>query len=364
MKKILFKLFLVALVSVTFQQCDENDDLFVVSPSLQPVLLDADVPGTLTLDPQFSDRNIINFSWQEADYEIPVQVTYTLEFDDEEAFSEPIAVAITTQRSSGLTVSQLNNAVGDAGLAPFQNGTIYARVVSRIGTQGELPQISNAISFTVYPYTTELPRLYVVGAYQASSGYGSNPEDAPTLASSEFGNETNYEGFVYLDGSNLEFRFHRSGFVGEYVSGNPEYGNDAGLVTEGAAGSFTVPIAGYYLIRANLDTGVISFTETNWAVTGSATPNGWVDADDPTIRPDADMTYDPMAQVWTIALNLTAEELKFRANDSWALNMGDDGADGILDLGNADNIQVPSGGQSIITLDLSRAREYTYSISN
>ena len=363
MKKILLKIFLVTVVSVTFYQCDDNDDLFTASEDLQPVLLEANIPSSLILDPQFSNRTAINFSWQEADYGTPTQVTYTLELDNDESFTAPVAVSITTVRSVALTVSQLNTAVGDAGLTPFEDGVIYARVISRIGTQNALPQISNAISFTVFPYTTELPRLYVVGPYQADSGYGANPEDAPTLASSEFGNETNYEGFVYFSGSNLEFRFHRAGFVGEYVNGNPEYGNDTGSVTEGAAGSFTVPVAGYYFVEVNLDTGTISFTETNWAVTGSATPNGWVDPDDPTINPDTDMTYDPANQIWTVTINLTAAELKFRANDAWSINFGDDDADGSLEFG-SDNIVVATGGESVVTLNLSRARGYTYSISN
>lgn len=348
----------------TLFQCSEDEDTFVATQVLESALLEVDVPENLVLDPQFSSTTIINFSWQEADYGQPTQINYRLEMDDSADFAEPIQVSSTTQRSLALTVSQLNSAIGDAGLPPFQTGTVYARIVSTIGTEGSLEQFSNAVSFDVFPYTTEFPRLYVVGAYQENSGYGPEDADAPTIASSEFGNETDYEGFVYFSGSDLNFRFHRSGFVGEYVQGNPEYGNDGGTVVEGASGSFSAPSEGYYLIRVNLEDGTISMMQTDWAMTGEATQNGWVDADDPTINPDLDMTYNPETRLWTVEEDINPAEFKFRINDSWSLEIGDNEGDGNLELGvNASNLSTNASGPSLVTLDLSSPRAYRFSIS-
>ena len=75
------------------------------------------------------------------------------------------------------------------------------------------------------------------------------------------------------------------------------------------------------------------------------------------------MTYDPVSKTWTITLNLTAEEIKFRANDAWAWAYGDNGADGSLEsVGGSANIAVPIAGNYTVVLDLSTPRGYTYSL--
>ena len=62
----------------------------------------------------------------------------------------------------------------------------------------------------------------------------------------------------------------------------------------------------------------------------------------------------------TVAL-VGGQELKFRANDAWTLNYGDDGANGVLEEGGA-NIAVAASGTYKITLDLSKSRAYTYTL--
>jgi hypothetical protein len=57
---------------------------------------------------------------------------------------------------------------------------------------------------------------------------------------------------------------------------------------------------------------------------------------------------------------LTANFIKFRANDAWDLNYGDTGADGSLEAG-GDNIPIEEAGTYEITLDLS-SYPYTYSL--
>jgi len=340
-------------------QCSD-EDLFVASAALEPAFLEVDAASELVLDPAFSNTTAINFSWQAADYDQPTQINYSLEMSGSADFAEPIPVSGTTQRSIALNVSELNNAAGDAGLDPFTSGTLYARLVSSIGSGSNLAQTSNVVSFDVFPYTTEKPRLYVVGDYQAVSGYGTENATAPTLASTEFGSETNYEGFVYFGGENIEYTLHRAGFVGEYVEGNPIYGNDGtGNAVEGATEALTVENAGFYLMRVNLETGSVNLTATDWGIAGPGGPSGgWPDN-----PPDANMTYDIENQLWVFDNASTGSgEFKFRANDAWDLNFGkDDNNDGSLDFGgpNFEN----TIGASRFTLDLSNPRAYSFSIS-
>ncbi|MCQ0111748.1 SusE domain-containing protein [Zhouia amylolytica] len=101
--------------------------------------------------------------------------------------------------------------------------------------------------------------------------------------------------------------------------------------------------AGNYFVTVNFNTLEYSIELIDlWGVIGSATPGGW--------DSDTDMTYDFADDTWKLNVDLTAGEIKFRANDDWALNYGDTGVDGILDEG-GDNIAVDAGSYTI-TLDI------------
>jgi len=111
------------------------------------------------------------------------------------------------------------------------------------------------------------------------------------------------------------------------------------------AGGDNIPVtAGFYKVDFNSDSGEYDFAEVgNYAtvgIIGDATPGGWEmdtdltqDADDPTI--------------WTTSLELTDGEVKFRADDDWAVNWG--GPD--FPMGNATmggaNIPVEAGEYNI-----------------
>ena len=58
---------------------------------------------------------------------------------------------------------------------------------------------------------------------------------------------------------------------------------------------------------------------------------------------------------------LSDGEVKFRANDGWDINFGDDGANGSLEYGGA-NIAIASAGNYTITMDLHEAARYKYTI--
>lgn len=358
--KLKIKFFVVALMSfgMFFTSCEDDADTFTATATDPITLFDLPIT-TIILDSGNPGNPAVTFNWEEADYGQPAVENYTVEVSSDEAFTTPItATAVNGTTAATLTVSELNIAVSDAGLTPFENGTIYARVLTSIGTQNSLPVLSNAISFTVFPYTTERPRVYLVGAFQSNSGYGMENADAPTLASSEFGTETDYEGFAYFGGSDLTFQLHRSGFSGEYVEGNPIYGSDNGNAIEGAAGSFEAPSEGFYRVNVNLITGAVGFTKTSWAIAGPGGPaGGWPDA-----TPDADMTYNIEAKVWEFTKATTsAGEFKYRANDDWGINIGkDDDNDGSLNFDGANFNNDISATKFV--LDLSEPRAYTQSI--
>ena len=90
--------------------------------------------------------------------------------------------------------------------------------------------------------------------------------------------------------------------------------------------------------------------QSDWGLVGSATPNGWN-------GPDVEM-YQTGPQEFSIYAELGSGELKFRFNEDWGNNFGDNGNDGTLESGGA-NIPI-SAGTYFIVMDLGAE---TYSIS-
>lgn len=91
-------------------------------------------------------------------------------------------------------------------------------------------------------------------------------------------------------------------------------------------------------------------TASSWGIVGDATPNGWG-------GPDTSLHQTATANVFTGYFNLTDGSLKFRKNNDWAFNYGDNGLDGTIEDGGA-NIPAKAGLYKI-TLDLNTS---TYKI--
>lgn len=92
----------------------------------------------------------------------------------------------------------------------------------------------------------------------------------------------------------------------------------------GASNAFTLKVTPY---------------QPNWGIIGSATPLGW---DNSTA-----MTFNPITGTYSISLGLTTGEIKFRLDNSWTTNYGDDGNNLTLDQNGA-NIPVTAGNYTIV----------------
>ena len=90
---------------------------------------------------------------------------------------------------------------------------------------------------------------------------------------------------------------------------------------------------------------------SDWGLVGDATENGWD-------GPDMEM-YEIGTDQYALYANLVAGEMKFRFDEDWGVNYGDDGTDGSLEPGGA-NIPIPADGAYLITFDLANL---TYAIT-
>ena len=149
----------------------------------------------------------------------------------------------------------------------------------------------------------------------------------------------------YLQAGALKFRLNDSWSV-NYGPRN----NDEGIAYLDDPGAHTVAVAGMYEVTFKVDPedpsiAYYSITPITWGIIGDATAGGW--------NTDTDMTYDPEADVWKITADLTPGAVKFRKNDSWAVNYGPrNNDDGILYLDDPGAHGISEAGTYEIVLDL------------
>ena len=189
------------------------------------------------------------------------------------------------------------------------------------------------------------PKVYVPGSYQTTPFNGSDSKNALTSPKSN----KIYEGYRYFAQDNAEFVILRnpSSTLGGKLGDN---GADGTLETGGAnikAGS-----KGLYYIKVDLNNNTYVLEKQTWGVVGSATPGGWDN--------DTEFTWNAELGYLTAKVELTAGDIKFRANKDWTVNLGDTGADGLLEAGGND-IKITKSGGYEIRLDLD-SPDYTYEL--
>ena len=197
----------------------------------------------------------------------------------------------------------------------------------------------NDLTYTIEPFT-----LGVVGS--AYNDWGATP-DAPFIYDPT---SDQWRIIVALLDGEMKFRLNNDWGV--------NYG-DTGLdgVLD-AGGDNIVSTAGHYIITVNLNDLTYSIEEIDsiWGLVGSAY-NNWG------ATPDAQFTRDwANDDVWVLnSVTLLDGEWKIRANNDWAVNYGDDGLDGTLELGGG-NITSTAGIYNII-LDFSDPNNLTYVVT-
>ncbi|PIE79638.1 MAG: hypothetical protein CSA15_02765, partial [Candidatus Delongbacteria bacterium] len=158
---------------------------------------------------------------------------------------------------------------------------------------------------------------------------GWNGPDMPFYKSTV--NPSEFVAYVTLTDGEIKFR--------ENNDWSNNYGDDGADGTLEPGGANIAVSAGTYKITLNLSALTYKIETFSWGVVGDAAPNGWN-------GPDVAFEYVPTTDTWKALVKLAAGEIKFRQNNDWANNLGDDGADGTLEPGGA-NIAVEAGNYLI-----------------
>lgn len=351
MKKII-KLLFLSIFIIAVSSCDNEDqELLTLSPQGSGEITAPETGYSFVLNPDENQTNTaFTLIWNSANYDIPTEISYTVEFAMSGTdFATPYLAGSTTNKTMLWNIMEFNGAVISAGLSPFVEGAIDVRVVSTVGSLESTPQVSEAITIFVTPFTTDLPKISVPGNHQ-----GWDPPTAPLLASSAFG-ATDYEGYVWLDGG---YKFLAPDETGGFFWGNTDWADDGsftGILVEQDETDCIADVAAYYFVKADTDELTYSTTAVNWGIIGSATPTGW--------DSDTDLIYDPVTRTLSVDIDLVSGAFKFRGNNEWGqFDLGTVDDDGFLQ-GGGDLTFDGSAGNYHVVLDLSNPREYSFSIT-
>lgn len=346
----IYKLLFLSIFVMAFSSCDNEDmEQLTITPSGSGEITAPQTGSAYILNPEENQLNtILTLTWNPADYGVPTEISYKVEFAMAgTSFAEPFLAGSTTNTYLSWTIGEFNGAVVTAGLAPFVEGQLDIRITSSVGSLSSSPQLSDVITIKVTPFTTALPKIAVPGNHQ-----GWDPPNAPLMAASGFG-ETDYEGYIWLDGG---YKFLAPDDTGGFFWGNTDWADDgtfSGKLVEQDETDCTAE-AGYYLVKANTNALTYSATAVSWGIIGAATPTGW--------DSDTDMSYDANSRTLYIDIDLVPGPFKFRANNDWPIQFGSFNDDGYLKPDGDLTFDGPSGNYRVV-LDLSNPRAYTYSIT-
>ncbi len=325
--------------------CEDDRDLVVAQLGDAPVIISPEAGLSVDITEDNLSDEFATISWTPADFGFAAAVNYKVEIDVAgNSFAEAVELGSSMSDDVSVINSKVNNIMVAKGLPGGEFTDMEIRV--RASASDELDElISAAITVGVSPVAVEIdyPKLQVPGSYQ-----GWDVENEATVIYSANSDGT-FDGYLYIGEDGAEHKF------ADGPSWDVNWGDTGADGTLDADGdNIVLGNAGVYRFSVDINTLTHSSLRTDWGIIGDATPGGWDN--------DTDMTYDQGTGLWTVDIDLEGGKfVKFRVNDGWDLDLGDNDTDGKMEYGGAD-IPVAESGNYTVTLDLTNAI-YTYTLT-
>jgi hypothetical protein len=328
MKSFILKSIALSFIALSLWSCTKEETRAVATDG-KGATLKASV-NTVVINRSILTADVISLTMTEADFGYNAAITNVLQISVKGAnfeasrTKEVILDAKTLQKVyKGL---DFNNLLLSLNLSTTANTDVELRIKSYISLN-VAPVFSNVVTISARPFPLTA-WVYVPGAYQ-----GWNPSTADSLVS-ETGNGV-YVGVIHFTPNNFGFK------VTPVKNWNTAWGDAGSGRISTSGGDFNAGAAGSQQITINLNTNTYSMLPLAWAIIGDATPGGW--------GSDTFMKFvNDGNNLWTIRLNLSVGNFKFRRNSDWGVNLG--GSGGNLTGGGAD-IPISTAGNYTITLN-------------
>jgi hypothetical protein len=334
---------LLIITIIGLNSCDQQDDLvFTAQEPVEGINFSNSFLDEYVLTTATSKNLGERFTWNDANFGVPTNVTYELQNSILGDFTDATIISSTDGNELAVTIGQMLGFAGAAGLdndPETENpnmGQLYFRIKAFVGTEG-LPTYSNTQALNVV-----LPEIVVGGggAFEISewgivgSGYndwGNGGSDGLFYSTSEPGVIVSYA--TLLDGQ-IKFRTNNDWSSGDDLG---DAGND-GVLDRDPDNNINVT-AGDYKIMINTNDNSYTIEPYSWGIIGSGY-NDWGND-----GPDAKMYYDYTTDTFKVSVQLVEGQIKFRTNNDWSSgdDLGDAGNDGVLDRDADNNINVTAG---------------------
>ena len=291
---------------------------------------------TFVLSLDNNDALAVTVAWNDPilDSSLSVDIDYVLEMATPGTdFATPIEAGnVKNMNSITLTNAQLNGIAIQTGIAVDTAGDLEVRLRSTItdaASGSVLERTSTTITINVTTYLTVLDLSTTWGI--VGSGYNNwgATLDAPFYTTDVAGVIVAYANLV--DGE-IKFR-ENNDWASNYGSDDASTTN--GVTSGSLSGANITVTAGSYKVTMDLNNLTFSMENFSIGIVGGAY-NNWG------ATPDFMLEYDQYSDVFRGLVTLIDGEMKFRMNNDWGTNYGDDGADGTLEL-NGSNIVVTAG---------------------
>ncbi|HKK11312.1 MAG TPA: SusE domain-containing protein [Flavobacteriaceae bacterium] len=349
MKKI--KILLVMIVAILgFNSCEKDELVFTAQEPSDTFSFTNTFLDEYVLTPTTTSNIGERFTWNSVSFDTPTAVSYDLEGSITEDFSTISITKSTSGNDVAVTIGNLMSMATEAGLDNDPNtenpdtGTVYFRLKAYSGNDA-IETIS-----TVQALTLVLPEIVVnAGGISVStwgvvgSGYNDWGSDTGGLDAPFYTTDTPGVIVSYVTLVDGEIKFRENNTWG----GDLGDANLDGVLDADPNNNIPV-IAGNYKITINTNDNSYSIDKFSWGIVGEY--NAWGDSTDPNYKPDAKFYYDYTTDTFKIGVKLPNGVIKFRLNEAWTVNLGDNDADGSLEQDGA-NITVTEG-YYVISLDV------------
>ena len=305
--------------------CDSQDLTVLDATASTTVSLSA---SDVVLDLNNAGQDVLTVNWTEPNYGFSAGPNYQIILTV--ANSDPKIINVGNTISKAFESVELNKILLGLGLKAGEATDVTIQVKAILSATNEITSSTTVLTATTYADKLDLSTIWgVVGSATTNSWDG---PDMPFFTTSD---PNVIVAYVTLADGEIKFRTNNA-----WDLNYGDNGVDGTLDQDGANIAVT---AGTYKIELNTSLLTYTMEAYAWGLVGDATTNSWD-------GPDMPMSYDSYSDTWKAVVTLGDGEMKFRFNNDWALNYGDDGADGTLETGGA-NIAVTAGNY-LVTLDL------------
>jgi starch-binding outer membrane protein SusE/F len=333
MKRFIKNVLMLCLAVGTLASCEKEEVKAVFNAGAVPTVTLSSPSVVLTKDN--ADKDALTISWAKPDFGFNAAATYTIVMDKKGGnFSNGASFSTGSDLKKTFKGIELNAALLKLGLKGNEAADVDIIVQAVLGPN--TTQTSARGTMKATPFLDKLDLSSIWGVVGSATPGGWNGPDVPFYKS----DKTNvFVAYANLEDGEIKFRQDNKWDV--------NFGGTNGVAEQNGA-NIAVKKGSY---RITFDFGGKTFKveKFSWGVVGSATPSGWA-------APDVPFWYDPCSDQWRAIAPLKDGEIKFRQNEDWAVNFGDDKNDGVIDPGGA-NIAVKAG-MYLITVDF-KTNKYT-----